>query len=54
MLTNDDVQKLIEAMKEVFPTVEMVRRSSDHMDERFDGLEKTYVSHEECNKLLNG
>lgn len=52
MLTNDDIQNLIEAMKEVFPTAEMVKRSFDHMDERFDGLEDTYVSQEDYKKLL--
>jgi RNA binding exosome subunit len=53
MLTDNDVQKLIEAMKEVFPTAEMIKRSFDHVDERFDGLEKIYVRQEEYTKLLD-
>ena len=38
-MTDNDITKLLEAMKEVFPTAEMVKRSFDHVDARFDRIE---------------
>ena len=40
MLTNDDTQKLIAAMKEVFPTAEQVKAGFAHGDKRFDAVDK--------------
>lgn len=71
MFTDDDVQKLIGAMKpvfatkedvstlatkedlEIFPTAIMIKNSFDHMDERFDELKDSFVSHEEYKKLVD-
>ncbi|MDP3770499.1 MAG: hypothetical protein U1A23_01885 [Candidatus Sungbacteria bacterium] len=35
-----DVQQLIDAMQEVFPTAEMVKRGFDEVDKRFDEVDK--------------
>ena len=38
-MNTDDIKKLIEAMKEVFPTATQVKAGFDHVDERFSRIE---------------
>src|SRR3989338_1074608 len=37
-MNNEDISKLIVAMKEVFPTADMIQRGFSHVDERFEQI----------------
>lgn len=43
-MTDDDVTKLIDAMKDVFPAAEMVKCGFDHVDERLDRIESLLLT----------
>jgi predicted nucleic acid-binding Zn-ribbon protein len=37
-MNSEDISKLIVAMKEVFPTADMIQRGFSHVDERFEQI----------------
>ncbi len=41
-MNSEDISKLIVAMKEVFPTADMIQRGFSHVDERFEQISERF------------